>query len=268
MDNNKCEVPAAKNPDSIAEQFDAFVELVRILRKECPWDRKQTNESIAHLLVEECYEAIEAIEKKDDDEFSKELGDILLHIVMHAVMAEQRGAFNIIDVITKEKNKMVHRHPHVFGDVAVSGTSEVLKNWEALKMKEGQRSILQGVPKSMPGLLRAQRVQHKASGVGFDWDNKNGAWDKIEEELKEFRTELDNSNHEKAADEFGDFLFALVNAARFEDIVAEEVMQRTNDKFTRRFQYIETKAHEAGKLLKEMTLEEMDKFWDEAKSLE
>lgn len=268
MEKHSIPIPVPKDPKSITDQFKTFVEVVKILRRECPWDRKQTNESIAHLLVEECYETIEAIHEGNDDEFAKELGDLLLHIVMHAVMAEERGGFNLIDVMTKSRDKYVYRHPHVFGDVSVSSAGEVVQNWEALKMKEGQRSILQGVPQSLPSLLRAQRVQHKASGVGFDWDNKNGAWEKVEEELKEFKAELKKGDKEKARKEFGDFLFALVNTARFEDIVAEEALQFTNDKFTKRFQYIEKKTQELGKTLKEMTLGEMDELWDEAKKLE
>ncbi len=268
MENEKTNVPQPENPDSIKDWFEAYDELVKILRRECPWDREQTHESIAHLLIEECYETTEAIYNKDDEELAKELGDLLLHVVMHAYMAEQRGAFSIIDVMRKSQEKLVHRHPHVFGEIDVSDPDKVVKNWEALKMKEGQRSILQGVPKSLPALLRAQRVQEKASNVGFDWDNKNDVWAKVEEELKEFRAELAAHDHDKATGEFGDFLFALVNASRFEGIVPEESLQFTNDKFTRRFKYIEQRTAEMGKKLKDMTLEEMDKLWDEAKSLE
>jgi XTP/dITP diphosphohydrolase len=269
-ETQKGNIPAPKVNDrnNILEQFQALYDVVKILRVNCPWDREQTNESIAQLLIEETYEAIDAINNHDDDEFSKELGDILLHIIMHSVMAEERGAFNINTVFEKIREKLVHRHPHVFSDVEVNDQKDVMRNWENLKIQEGRTSLLQGVPKILPALLRAQRLQFKASKVGFDWNTKQGVWDKIDEELKEYRQELENKNIEKAKQELGDIIFAIVNAARFEDIVAEESLQYTNDKFTRRFQYIEQKAKEQGGLLSDMSLEEMDAFWDEAKSLE
>jgi MazG family protein len=266
MEKGNATVPKPKDPNDIRDQFQSFVEIVRILRRDCPWDRRQTNESIAHLLIEECYETIDAIEKKDDDEFSKELGDLLLHVVMHAVMAEQRGSFNMIDVIKKISTKLVNRHPHVFGEISVTGEDEVMSNWEAIKMKEGQKSILQGVPKALPSLLRAERIQHKASRVGFDWDNKDNVWEKVEEELSELRDEIKAGNHENVVAEFGDVFFSLVNAARFEDVVPEEALQRTNNKFTKRFQFIEKKVLESGKNMNDMTLEELDQIWDQAKS--
>lgn len=268
MNNRKIQIPKAKNPDSITDQFEAFVEVVKILRRECPWDSKQTNESIAHLLIEECYETIDAIEKKDDEEFSRELGDLLLHVVMHAIMAEQRNAFNLVDVMKRIQEKLVNRHPHVFGDITVSGEDEVMNNWEAIKMKEGQKSILQGVPNALPALLRAERIQHKASRVGFDWKNKDNVWEKVYEELEELKVEIKAGNKNNTTTEFGDFLFSIVNAARFEDVVPEEALQRTNNKFTKRFQYIERKVQEAGKSLNDMTLKEMDAIWDEAKEKE
>jgi len=265
MENNKVEVPKPKDPNSLTDNFLSFYEIVKILRRECPWDRRQTNQTISQLLIEETYEAIEAINDNDDDEFSKELGDILLHVVMHSVIAEERDAFNFTDVLKKISKKLVHRHPHVFGDVEINGEKDVMKNWENLKIEEGQKSILQGVPKTLPALMRAQRIQFKASKVGFDWTDKKGVWDKIEEELAEFKKEIEANNFEKASEELGDIIFAIVNAARFEEVVAEEALQKTNDKFTRRFQYIESKAKEQGKKLSDMTLAEMDAFWDEAK---
>jgi XTP/dITP diphosphohydrolase len=269
MDNNLRTAPVPSNPENLADQFINFVEIVKILRKECPWDSKQTNKSIAQLLIEETYEMLEAIEENDDAEFSKELGDVWLHVVMHSVMAEERGAFNLIDVLKKIQHKLVTRHPHVFSDVVVSGEDEVMQNWEAIKMKEGQqKSVLDGVPKAMPALLRAERIQFKASRIGFDWENKNDVWDKVEEEIRELRHELDSGDASKIKQEFGDVIFALVNAARFENIIPEEALQQTNNKFTRRFQYIEHKALELGKSINNMSLEEMDKLWDEAKSLE
>lgn len=248
--------------------FACFVEIVRILRTDCPWDREQTHESISHLLIEESYETLEAITNGNDAEFSKELGDLLLHVVMHSVMAEERAAFSFVDVVRKISEKLVHRHPHVFGNAAVESTTQVLQNWEAQKMKEGRTSILEGVPKHMPALLRAQRMQEKAANVGFDWDNKVDVWKKVDEEFAEFKHEMLTGNSAKQTEEYGDFLFALVNAARFQGIVAEEALQGTNSKFQSRFQYIEQQAKEQGKVLKEMTLAEMDVLWDEAKSNE
>lgn len=269
MEENLQKAPKPDNPESLSDQFLNFVEIVRILRKECPWDKKQTNESIAQLLIEETYELIEAVEEGNDEEFSKELGDVFLHVVMHAIMAEQRGAFNLVDVLKKIQNKLVSRHPHVFSDVKVSGEDEVMSNWEQIKMKEqNQESVLDGVPKAMPALLRAERIQFKASRIGFDWDDKSGVWDKVEEEIKELRHEIDSGNAEKAKQEFGDVVFALVNAARFENIIAEESLQQTNNKFTVRFRYIEKRAKEMGKKLDDMTIAEMDALWDEAKTLE
>ncbi len=262
------EVPQPAQPDSVLDQFSAFVEIVRILRTDCPWDREQTHESISHLLIEEAYETLDAIREKNDKEFSKELGDLLLHVVMHSVLAEERGAFCLRDVIERVSAKLVHRHPHVFGDATASGTEQVLQNWETQKMKEGRRSILEGVPKQLPALLRAQRTQEKAANVGFDWDERHDVWLKVEEELQEFKQEILEQNRIATTEEFGDLLFALVNAGRFENIVAEEALQVTTNKFTRRFQYIEDKAREQGRALSDMTLAEMDVWWNEAKTAE
>ncbi len=264
--NNK--VPKPSDPTNTLETFGAFIDIVKLLRKDCPWDSSQTNLSISHLLIEEAYEALDAVQTNDDKEFAKELGDILLHIVMHSVIAEERGAFSMIDVINNISQKMVNRHPHVFGDQIVSGEKEVLENWEKLKKKEGKKSALEGVPQAMPALLRAERIQHKAARVGFDWDKKEDVWAKVEEEFEELKVELARQDKEKTFEEFGDFLFALVNAARFEDIVPESALQYCNRKFTRRFEYIEQKAKEQGNRLDEMTLSEMDVFWEEAKKFE
>lgn len=261
------EIPKPKDTNNLADLFIAFYDLVKILRTDCPWDSAQTNESIAHLMIEETYEAIDAIYNKNDIEFSKELGDLLLHIVMHSIMAEERSAFSMKDVINNIFAKMVHRHPHVFGDAQVEGVDEVLNNWEALKKKEGKKSTLEGVPDTLPALLRAERIQHKVSRVGFDWSDKEDVWNKVKEELDEFRAELQEGNKEKAREELGDFIFAIVNAARHEGIVAEEALHLTNLKFTKRFQYIEKRAKELNKNLNDMTLEEMDALWDEAKEL-
>lgn len=210
--------------------------------------------------------------KNDDDEFSKELGDLLLHIVLHSIIAEQRGAFSLVDVVKRISAKMIHRHPHVFGDLNVDGVDQVMQNWETLKLQESEngepKSVLDGVPKNLPALLRAERIQHKASRVGFDWDNPDDVWNKVFEEIAEFRSELTNGDKDNANKEFGDLLFALVNAARFEGIVAEEALHLTNNKFTNRFNFIEKSAKDRGRDLKSMSLEEMDKIWDDAKSKE
>ncbi|MCX6152886.1 MAG: nucleoside triphosphate pyrophosphohydrolase [Candidatus Kapabacteria bacterium] len=261
-------IPKPQNPNSLADQFINFVEVVKILRSQCPWDKAQTKESIAHLMIEEVYEAVDAIEKNDNDDLSKELGDLLLHIVMHSIIAEETQSFSMMDVLKKIQDKMIKRHPHVFSDVQVDGQEEVLRNWEEIKMNEGQESALQGVPIALPALIRAERIQHKASRVGFDWERPEDMWVKVEEEFSEFKNELKNGTDQRKFDEFGDFLFSLVNAARFENIVPEMALQKTNNKFTKRFQYIEKRAMESGKSLKDMTLAEMDVFWDEAKLLE
>jgi len=261
-------VPESKNSADPIAQFERFVEIVTILRKHCPWDAKQTNESIAHYMVEEVYECIDDIYKKNDPGFAKELGDLLLHIIMHSIMAEERGAFNLNDVITSASDKMIFRHPHVFGDTQVADSQDVVRNWEKLKMKEGRESILDGVPIALPQLLRAERIQHKVSRVGFDWDDKRDVWNKVEEEIAELKHELDTGDIEKARLELGDVFFALVNAARHEGLVAEEALQLTNNKFTSRFQYIEQTVLKMGKNMQDMSLEELDAIWDEAKAEE
>lgn len=265
MSSQPIPIPQPTNPDSIKDQFESFVELVTILRHECPWDRKQTHESISHLFIEEAYEMIDAIESGDDREFAKELGDLFLHIIMHAVIAEQRGAFSILDVMKKVQEKLIHRHPHVFGQASADDEETVRKNWEELKMQEGRSSALEGVPNALPALLRAQRIQEKAANVGFDWDQESDVWKKVYEEIHELRTELESGNQEKITDELGDVLFSIVNAARFRSIIAEEALQRTSNKFKRRFMSIEQSAQEMGKQLKEMTLQEMDDLWNKAK---
>lgn len=262
------QIPYPTQPENIQSQFAAFVELVRILRSDCPWDKKQTHESISHLLIEEAYETIDAIASNDDREFSKELGDLLLHVVMHGVLAEERKAFSLHDIIQQEFEKLVRRHPHVFGDTTANDAEQVKQNWEQIKMKEGRTSVLEGVPASLPALLRAQRMQEKASNVGFDWDNKADVWNKVEEELREFQHELHTGNKAAAHAEFGDLVFALVNAARFEGIIVEEALQATNKKFATRFRYIEEQAAAQGKTLRDMTLGEMDDLWNKAKELE
>ncbi len=261
-------IPKAKDPTDVSEQFAVLVEIVQLLRIHCPWDRKQTNESIAHLLIEEAYEVLSAIENKDDDEFRKELGDILLHIIMHGIMASERGAFNLLDVITGIQDKLVFRHPHVFGNVSVDGEEDVVRNWEELKKEEGRQSTLDGVPLNLPALLRAERIQHKASRVGFDWAKKEQVWEKVIEELNELQQATETQNHEKIQEELGDLLFAIVNYSRFLNISPETALQRTNNKFIKRFQTIESYAKENNKQLSELTLAEMDAIWELTKAQE
>lgn len=265
MSSIKAPIPI--DPNSEKEIFDAFLELVRILRNECPWDRKQTNKSIAHLTIEEAYEIMDAIDEEDDEEFAKELGDVLLHILLHSVIAEQRGAFDIKDVINKIHQKMVHRHPHVFGDTVVNSTEDVTRNWEMLKKSEGKTSALDGVPKGLPALLKAERMQHKAAKVGFDWENKDDVWNKVFEEIEELKETFKSANNQRKTEEFGDLLFSLVNVARHENIVPEEALHFTNNKFIRRFQFIESEAQKMGKSMEDMSLKEMDELWDKAKEL-
>lgn len=250
-----------------SRNFEDLVELVKILRKECPWDRKQTHYSIKDNLIEEAYEAIEALDNDDFDEFKKELGDLLLHVVFHSRIATETETFDIGDVIYTLMEKLIRRHPHVFGDTEVDGEEQVSENWENIKLKEGKKSTLDGLPVHLPALIRAQRMQEKAANVGFDWPEWKLSWEKLDEELLEFRQALENGNREELADEFGDVLFSLVNVSRYFELNAEDSLRKTNAKFELRFRYIETKLKEQGKALKDATLEEMDVFWNEAKNL-
>ncbi|MES2764583.1 MAG: nucleoside triphosphate pyrophosphohydrolase [Bacteroidota bacterium] len=268
MEKTPSAIPYPANPENLADQFTSFKTLVEILRRECPWDQKQTHETLSHLLIEESYETLDAITKNDDKELSKELGDLLLHIVMHSVIAEERGTFTLTDVLQQVFKKLVYRHPHVFGNVNAEDEYEVKRNWEELKMKEGRKSTLEGVPMSLPALLRAQRMQEKAANVGFDWDKPEDVWAKVEEEIAELKHEVLKGDFKKAEQEFGDVLFSLVNAARFSKIIAEDSLQMTNTKFLKRFQYIEQEVLKNGREMKSMTLGEMDELWNEAKKIE
>ncbi|MFN1834328.1 nucleoside triphosphate pyrophosphohydrolase [Balneola sp. MJW-20] len=249
-----------------SKEFSDLVRLVAILRKECPWDRKQTHESIKDNLIEEAYEALEAIDDQDFDEFRKELGDLLLHVLFHSEMASEKDEFEIGDVIYTLMEKLIRRHPHVFGDTEVEGEGEVAQNWETIKLKEGKRSTLDGLPHHLPALIRAQRMQEKAANVGFDWPEWELAWEKLDEELEEFKDTLKDNDPVKLSDEFGDVLFSLVNVSRYFDLNAEDSLRQTNKKFEQRFRYIEKKLKEQGKTVNESTLEEMDAFWEEAKT--
>lgn len=252
------------------QQLEAFGRLLDImddLRAKCPWDKKQTLESLRHLTIEETYELGDAILNNDLQEIKKELGDLLLHIVFYAKIGSETNDFDMADVCNEICDKLIHRHPHIYGDVVVADEEEVKQNWEKLKLKEGKKSVLEGVPKGLPALVKASRIQDKVKGVGFDWEEPQQVWEKVQEELGELQHEVNRGNQEKMEGEFGDVLFSMINYARFLNINPEDALERTNKKFIKRFQYLEGKAGELGKSLADMTLAEMDIFWEEAKKL-
>ena len=254
--------------NSRADQLKAFDRLLTImdeLREQCPWDKKQTMETLRHLTIEETYELGDAILDNDLEEIKKEIGDLMLHMVFYAKIGSEKKAFDIADVCNGICEKLIHRHPHIYGDVTVKDEAEVKRNWENLKLKEGRTSVLEGVPKSLPALVKASRIQEKVAGVGFDWEKPEQVWEKVEEELNEFKAEVDKGDTDAMEDEFGDVLFSMVNYARFLKINPENALERTNKKFSKRFQYLESKAKALNKDLKDMTLGEMDVFWEEAK---
>ena len=235
------------------------------LREKCPWDKKQTLESLRHLTIEETYELADAILDNDLEEIKKELGDLLLHIVFYAKIGSEKKAFDIADVATSISEKLIDRHPHIYGDVEVKDEKEVKENWEKLKLKEGKNSVLEGVPRSLPAMIKANRIQDKVSGVGFDWEKPEQVWEKVQEELGELNDELASNNKEKIEKEFGDVLFSMVNYARFIGVNPENALEKTNKKFIQRFQYLEQAAKKIGKSLHDMSLAEMDVFWEESK---
>jgi MazG family protein len=256
---------------TMQEKKDAFERLLKImdeLREKCPWDKKQTFESLRNLTIEETYELADAILNKDYNEIRKEIGDLLLHIVFYARLGSEKGDFDITDVINSLNEKLIYRHPHVFGTVEVEDDTEVKKNWEHLKIREGNHSVLGGVPNSLPALIKANRIQEKVRAVGFDWDERSQVWSKIREELAEVEAEIAKSDAGKIEQEFGDLLFSIVNAARLYEVDPETALERTNQKFIKRFMYLEKKTKDSGRNLKEMTLAEMDKIWEEAKEKE
>ncbi|WP_199136537.1 nucleoside triphosphate pyrophosphohydrolase [Pedobacter sp. ASV12] len=261
--------PASQSPDA------AFLRLLTVLdtlRTQCPWDKKQTMETLRHLTIEETYELSDSILDGDMQEVKKELGDLMMHLVFYARIASETDQFNITDVLNGVCDKLISRHPHIYGDVEVNSEEDVKRNWEQLKLKEGNKSVLGGVPASLPALVKASRIQEKARGVGFDWEEKEQVWAKVEEELQEFKDEFNIAENEtidteKAEGEFGDLLFSLVNYARFININPENALEKTNKKFIKRFQFLEGKAKENGKALQDMTLAEMDVYWNEAKKL-
>ena len=256
--------------NSRAQQLQSFERLLDImddLRAKCPWDRKQTMQTLRHLTIEETYELGDAILDNDLQEVKKELGDVLLHIVFYSKIGSETNSFDIADVCNEICEKLINRHPHIYGDVTVENEEEVKQNWEKLKLKEGKKSVLEGVPKSLPALVKASRIQDKVKGVGFDWEEPEQVWDKVQEELQELRDEIEVGNQEKMEAEFGDVLFSMINYARFLKINPEDALERTNKKFIKRFQYLESKAAELRKSLSDMTLAEMDVFWNEAKNV-
>ena len=252
------------------KKAEAFIRLITImdeLREQCPWDKKQTMDSLRYLTIEELYELSDAILDRDMSEIKKELGDILLHIVFYSRIASETNEFDISDVINSVCDKLIHRHPHIYGDVKVEDEIEVKKNWEKLKMKEGKKSVLEGVPKSLPAIVKSFRIQEKVRGIGFDWDNKTQVWDKVLEELEELKVEVEKGDKNRIESEFGDVLFALTNYSRFIDVNPEDALERTNKRFIKRFQIMENEIKEKGLDLSDMSLSEMDIYWNQAKKI-
>lgn len=252
------------------EAFGRLLDVLDRLRKECPWDRKQTNESLRPNTIEEVYELCDALMKNDRRDICKELGDVIMHVMFYAKIGEETGDFDIADVCNKEADKLIFRHPHVYGEATANTAQEVLESWEQIKLKEkdGNKSVLSGVPLALPSVIKAYRIQEKARNVGFDWEDKEDVWDKVQEELDELKAELMSGDKEKSTHELGDFLFSVINAARLYKLNPDTALEHTNQKFTRRFNYIEEHSIKAGKPLTEMTLAEMDELWNEAKKEE
>lgn len=249
------------------EAFGRFLDVLDTLREKCPWDRKQTNESLRPNTIEETFELCDALMKDDTQNICKELGDVLLHIAFYAKIASEKGDFDIADVCNRLTDKLIFRHPHVYGDAKAESAGEVIQNWEQIKLKEkdGNKTVLGGVPDALPSLIKAYRIQDKARNVGFDWDKREDVWDKVREELSELEEELERNDQEKATDEFGDFLFSIINAGRLYHINPDNALERTNRKFIHRFNYVEQRMKESGKTWKELTLGDMDAWWNEAK---
>lgn len=260
------------NREAKIKAFDRLLTVMDELRENCPWDKKQTLETLRHLTIEETYELSDAILEGNLQEVKKEIGDLMLHMAFYSRIASEVNAFDMADVLNSICDKLIERHPHVYGDVIANDEKTVKENWEKIKLKSGNKSVLEGVPKTLPALVKAIRIQDKARGVGFDWEKKEQVWQKVEEEMKEFKQEFNAEsneaiNKEKALAEFGDLLFSLVNYARFINIDPEEALERTNKKFIKRFQYLEAESSKDGKKMGEMTLAEMDEYWNKAKEL-
>lgn len=250
------------------QAFSRLLDIMDDLRAKCPWDKKQTLESLRYLTIEETYELSDAIIDGDLDEVKGEIGDLMLHMVFYSKIGAEKGAFDVADVLNAICDKLVHRHPHIYGDVKAETEEEVKRNWEKLKLKEGKKSVLEGVPKSLPAMVKANRIQEKAKGIGFDWDNADQVWDKVQEEISELKTELtaQQPSAEKIESEFGDVLFSMINYARFIGVNPEDALERTNRKFIKRFNFLEKTAEKSGKSIGEMTLNEMNAIWEQAKT--
>ena len=253
--------------DARLTAFNRLLNIMDDLRSKCPWDMKQTIDSLRYLTLEEVYELSDAIIEGNMQEIKKELGDIMLHLVFYSKIASETNTFNITDVINGVCDKLIHRHPHIYGDIEVADEIDVKANWEKLKLKEGKTSVLEGVPKSLPAMVKSMRIQEKARGVGFDWDDRHQVWDKVKEELMELKTEIDKGDEKKTSDEFGDFIFSLINYARFVNVNPENSLEKTNQKFIKRFQYMEKQIKSKGQDLSDLTLKEMDVYWNEAKAI-
>lgn len=251
--------------DKRLEAFGKLLEIMDELRAKCPWDKKQTLDTLRYLTIEEMYELSDAIIERDMDDIKKELGDLMLHLVFYSKIASEQNAFDITDVLESINEKLIRRHPHIYGDVEANDAETVKKNWEKIKMTEGRKSVLSGVPVSLPAMVKAYRIQEKARGVGFDWEHAGQVWNKVQEELSELELEKLNGSKEKIEDEFGDLLFALINYARFIEVNPEDALERTNRKFIKRFQFIEDRVNEEGKSMHDMTLSQLDVYWNEAK---
>lgn len=258
-------VSAMNSRERQLQAFDRLLTIMDELREQCPWDKKQTMQTLRHLTIEETYELGDAILDNDLEEVKKELGDVLLHIVFYSKIGSETQDFDIADVCNGICEKLINRHPHIYGDVKVDNEEDVKRNWENIKLKEGKDSVLEGVPKGLPSLVKANRIQDKVAGIGFDWERPEQVWEKVQEELAEFKEEVALGDKARMEEEYGDVLFSMVNYARFLGINPENALERTNKKFIGRFQYLEKKAKEMGKSLKDMSLAEMDVFWEEAK---
>jgi len=254
-----------KNREEKLKAFERLLVIMDELREKCPWDRKQTMESLRHLSIEEMYELSDAIVDDDMDEVRKELGDLMLHMVFYSKIGEEKGAFDVADVLNGVCEKLIHRHPHIYGDTEVADEEEVKANWEKIKLKEGKKSVLEGVPRSLPSLIKASRMQDKARGVGFDWDNAEQVWAKVQEELSELREEVETGGN-NVEGELGDVLFSLINYARFIGVNPDDALERTNRKFKSRFEFLERESAKDGKKLSDMNLDEMDVYWNRAKT--
>ncbi|CAN5889552.1 nucleoside triphosphate pyrophosphohydrolase [soil metagenome] len=271
MDQNQTDRPeAASGREEQLKAFNRLLDIMDELREKCPWDRKQTIDSLRHLTIEETYELSDAIIRQDMGEIKKEIGDLMLHLVFYAKIASETGAFDLAELLHALCDKLVFRHPHIYGDTEANTEEQVKKNWEQLKLKEGNRSVLGGVPASLPALIKAMRIQEKARGAGFDWEKSEQVWEKVEEEMQEFRTEFQVADpstldRTKASAEFGDVLFSLINFARFIDINPEEALEKTNLKFIGRFRFLEEETAKDGKSLQDLSLSEMDTYWEKAK---